>query len=461
MDFQVGNKGPEQQITPEQPVLTSKGKEGSIAEKSLDQTAIESVLNPSESKISTKMTYSSDQKSVLPSSTKEKMMESAIPKPPPPMEEGGDKNIQETSYVKGVNYGPEAEATDLKVHTTYLYYPHDTDINQMYVEKSTLYENPTTGVIKQEISRKTYTYKKELGEGTFGIALLYQHIPKEGEKAGKSKVLKIGKEEEGEIEVNKGYNIVKEQRVNPETGKPLRKVVGLISKMEGQGKGTSLQSFYGRGDLITSAGRLSPDEMIDATVQLAFGLNHLHTDTDKKPGRVHRDIKPDNVFHRSKNGKTEFVLADLDGAQKLKECDRTVFTHTEGFISARDNAILLMDSFGPEGVLSARLHGYPIPYLDLSEEEQIEFNKSTDIYALGVTLKEVITGVSCHEYEEINLMTLDDIPNLDTCTEEKLEKLNAICNLINYMTAYEWQDRPDADTILGYLRSTGIETPTY
>ncbi|MDF1662207.1 MAG: serine/threonine-protein kinase [Planctomycetota bacterium] len=114
-------------------------------------------------------------------------------------------------------------------------------------------------------------------------------------------------------------------------------------------------------DEVLAAGELSRDELVRIIRDLALALDHAH-----QFGVIHRDLKPANVLIRSQSPTP--VLTDFGLAKDL--LDSSVLSRTGTVI-------------GTPRYLS--------PEQVMAEHERID--PTTDIYALGVMLYEILTGV--------------------------------------------------------------------
>jgi len=120
------------------------------------------------------------------------------------------------------------------------------------------------------------------------------------------------------------------------------------------------------GQLLQKRGRLSLEEVAPLMDQVARGLSEAHA-----AGLVHRDIKPDNIFLSRSTDYTQFVkLLDFGVAASLEAA------------SASDDARLTK---------SGELPGTP-GYLAPERITGDPFDTRSDIYALGVTMYESLTG---------------------------------------------------------------------
>lgn len=115
------------------------------------------------------------------------------------------------------------------------------------------------------------------------------------------------------------------------------------------------------GDMV---GKMGERDVWALVRDVSAGLEYLH-----KMDMVHRDIKPDNIL---KNDQGVYVISDFGLSQKMRSTLRRA--------SARNNA--------DDGSLSGTV-GYMAPEMFSSKPNAV---KATDIWALGATIYEVVTG---------------------------------------------------------------------
>jgi serine/threonine-protein kinase len=121
-------------------------------------------------------------------------------------------------------------------------------------------------------------------------------------------------------------------------------------------------------------GRLSELEAVHIVGPIANALERAH-----QRGIIHRDLKPENIFMaRDAEGRERAVLVDF-GVSKLRgEADANQPLHGDGPITMLGTpAYMSPEQIVGSGVVDAR----------------------TDIYAMGVTLYELLTGVSPFQRE--------------------------------------------------------------
>ena len=112
--------------------------------------------------------------------------------------------------------------------------------------------------------------------------------------------------------------------------------------------------------------RLSPEEALPLVEQMTAALDAAH-----QVGVIHRDFKSSNVFLAERSGSTErrVVVTDF-GLARLSETE------------------------GQDGVFTGRYEfvGTPV-YMSPEQVEGGEVTPATDVYALGIVLYEMMTGV--------------------------------------------------------------------
>ena len=114
--------------------------------------------------------------------------------------------------------------------------------------------------------------------------------------------------------------------------------------------------------LLAARGRLSPEDVVAVGLQLADALDAMH-----HVGVVHRDLKPGNVF----------VVRDRDSVERLKLLDF-------GIASVPRAEQEKLTGIGA-------IIGTPA-YMSKEQLLALDVDHRTDIYALGVTLFECLTG---------------------------------------------------------------------
>lgn len=161
-------------------------------------------------------------------------------------------------------------------------------------------------------------------------------------------------------------------------------------------------------------GKMSEHEVWALIKDVSAGLEYLH-----KMDIVHRDIKPDNIL---KNDQGVYVISDFGLSQKMRSTLRRA--------SARNN-----DNKDP---MSGTV-GYMAPEMFSAKPNAV---KATDIWALGATIYEVITGEMpfCGQggVMELHGAELPDLPSNYGAT---------LSNLMHRCLAKDAWDRPTAKEI--------------
>lgn len=156
-----------------------------------------------------------------------------------------------------------------------------------------------------------------------------------------------------------------------------------------------MQRLYGEtlAERLGRRGRLSPEEARQVGLQVADALFAIHS-----AGVVHRDIKPGNLFfHQTEEGKELVKVIDF-GVAKISWAE-TRLTRS--------------------GVRIGTL-GYASP----EQEAGQEVDGRTDIYALGICLREMLSGISptLEDRPEDSWMTL----SLPSAWREVLQRMTAL-----------------------------------
>jgi len=161
-------------------------------------------------------------------------------------------------------------------------------------------------------------------------------------------------------------------------------------------------------------GKMSEQDVWALIKDVSAGLEYLH-----KMDIVHRDIKPDNILKNDQGG---YVISDFGLSQKMRSTLRRA--------SARNN--------DNKDSMSGTV-GYMAPEMFSAKPNAV---KATDIWALGATIYEVITGEMpfCGQggVMELHGAELPDLPSNYGAT---------LSNLMHRCLAKDAWDRPTAKEI--------------
>lgn len=133
-------------------------------------------------------------------------------------------------------------------------------------------------------------------------------------------------------------------------------------------------------------GPLEPRESADIARQIARGLDSVH-----QAGLIHRDIKPDNILVDSLDGRCK--LTDFGLSRKLADVETLTQTNV--------------------------LAGTPQYMSPEQASGKTDLTTSTDIYSAGITLYEMLTGVTPFNGKPVQI--LEQHRNVDPIRPGKLE----------------------------------------
>jgi serine/threonine-protein kinase len=155
--------------------------------------------------------------------------------------------------------------------------------------------------------------------------------------------------------------------------------------------------------LVRERGALPPDQVIRFAIQICASLEEAH-----RAGIIHRDVKPQNLFAARVGADEEFIKLLDFGIARLRTLtpDEAQLTRT------------------------GQLTGTPA-YLAPELWYGAEADERTDIYALGVTLYFLLTGVTPSERGTPSALMAGEPPALSTVRSEpvppELERLVLRC----------------------------------
>ncbi len=128
---------------------------------------------------------------------------------------------------------------------------------------------------------------------------------------------------------------------------------------------------------FADAERLTMRQRVELMIQVAEAVHHAHM-----KGVIHRDLKPGNILARTVDGKPRITVIDFGVAKALRRGE---------------------DGFASEAMTEA---GQVIGSRDYMSPEQADsgpedIDTRTDVYALGVVLYELLTGVTPFDKEAL------------------------------------------------------------
>lgn len=159
--------------------------------------------------------------------------------------------------------------------------------------------------------------------------------------------------------------------------------------------------------IVAEQGALPPMEAIEIIRQVALGLEAAH-----EAGILHRDVKPGNV------------LIAADGHAKVLDFGLSLDEKS----STEESDIIWATP-------------YYVPPETLRREEE---NVQSDIYALGMTLRNLLTGdATLPNSPQTIADMLVEKKTLPSLSQVNPQLLPALCQLVDAMTAFEPADRPE------------------
>ena len=176
--------------------------------------------------------------------------------------------------------------------------------------------------------------------------------------------------------------------------------------------------FCNNGSSTRLVAKINEKEAWQFLHDISSGLAYLHAQT---PPVIHQDIKPDNVLIDS-NG--SFLITDFGISTKARSTLRKSVIQS-GTSGGGTRAYMGPERFGKE----------PLPI------------KASDIWALGATIYELITGdVPFGEHGGVIQKSGAEIPDIQGSWSSDLKKLIALC-----LNQEPW-DRPTAETIAAWSK---------
>ena len=221
----------------------------------------------------------------------------------------------------------------------------------------------TTGPFREgEILRGKYRVKRLLGEGGMGIVVLARHLRLDrnvaikmlsDEAAAKSgAVVRFAREARAAARIQSDHVVRILDVDDSESGAPFL----VMEYLEGKDLDAVLRD----------EGKLSVARAVDVVLQACVGLAEAHAH-----GIVHRDLKPANLFLANRPGSPGIVkVLDFGISKALRDTDDVALGAT-----GAERALGSPSYMSPEQLKSAR-----------------HVDARTDIWSLGVTLHELVSG---------------------------------------------------------------------
>ena len=231
-----------------------------------------------------------------------------------------------------------------------------------------------------------YKLLQGIGEGAFGVVYLAEQTEPVGRKVA-LKIIKAGMDtraviarfeaEEQALALMDHPNIAKVLDAGTtDTGRPYF-VMELV-------KGPPITAYADQHNLPA-------EERLQLFLQVCHGVQHAH-----QKGIIHRDLKPSNILVTVIDGEPVPKIIDFGVAKALghKLTDKTLFTAFQQIIGTP---------------------AYMSP--EQAELSGVDIDTRSDIYALGVLLYELLTGVTPFDQETLAAAALDEIRRMIRETE--------------------------------------------
>ncbi|MFN7853799.1 MAG: WG repeat-containing protein [Dolichospermum sp.] len=269
--------------------------------------------------------------------------------------------------------------------------------------------------------RRRYKITKELGKGGFGKTYLAEYpvdLPVTPQYNCVIKELI----RPSTPEINTEERFKKEAAILFKLGKNHSQIPELYDFFEENRKFYLVQEYIDGQDLsyeITSGQEWSEAEVIHLLEEILEVLSFVH-----EQNVIHRDIKPLNLMRRYSDNK--LVLIDFGIVKEIS----TLEVNAQGKISSTI-------PIGTRGYMpNEQSNGHP--------------KLCSDIYALGMTAIEAITGVSPHQLQK-------DPNTLEVIWREKAQISEPLADILTKMVRYHHKDRyTDAHEALQALKQAGL-----
>jgi eukaryotic-like serine/threonine-protein kinase len=214
-----------------------------------------------------------------------------------------------------------------------------------------------------DLLRNRYRIEKALAAGGFGETYLAIDLDYPGQRQVVVKHLKPASNDPGTLQIARRL-FESEAQVLAELGETSDRLPALYAYFEEQGEFYLVQEFIaGQTLTVELAGRqLSEAETIEVLQEILAGLAVVHG-----KNKIHRDLKPDNIMRRAKDGK--LVLIDFGAVKEVRQAA----------------------GMGTNAALSASIgigtQGY------MPTEQAIGFPRlASDVYAVGAIGIQCLTG---------------------------------------------------------------------
>uniref|UniRef100_A0A6C0ELU2 Protein kinase domain-containing protein n=1 Tax=viral metagenome TaxID=1070528 RepID=A0A6C0ELU2_9ZZZZ len=279
---------------------------------------------------------------------------------------------------------------------------------------------------------------KELGEGGFGKAILVEN------KKGELYVVKIPKGEEGQEQARREANVLRHIKKHCN---PYLVCVENIQFRNHKVRGIMIQYIPGTFELFSylQNNHITPAMKMLIVKRLVEGLYALHS-----MGVVHRDIKPDNVLIDPETLNTRYIDYGSSCLKFNIQCQREPA-----------GTIIYMS---PELI-----------YGDLTRvRKPWKMCRATDIWALGAMIMDVFFLDQSQMLMDSEFWLLPQKRGERADSRQRIIKTIAVsspewirrrifkdvvqcpvnevfCDLVTYILQNDWEDRPSAKDILGYI----------
>jgi eukaryotic-like serine/threonine-protein kinase len=228
-----------------------------------------------------------------------------------------------------------------------------------------------------DLLRNRYCIEKALAAGGFGETYLAVDLDYPGQRQVVVKQLKPARSDPKSLEIARRL-FESEAKVLAELGETSDRLPALYAYFEDQGEFYLVQEFVA-GQTLTvelAAGQLSEAQTIEILQEILASLAVVHS-----KNKIHRDLKPDNIIRRAKDGK--LVLIDFGAVKEIRQAT----------------------GMGTNAVLSASIgigtQGY------MPTEQAIGFPRlASDVYAVGAIGIQCLTGKHPNGLFDENILAL-------------------------------------------------------